>query len=88
MGARIDAEAGLPLAAEGVEVHFVFGVAGEVGGLGGGRVDAVLELGALFGDCGDFFLVVGELELETVCAGEGKSAIGGRRGKGERKVLL
>lgn len=42
----------------------------------------MLKLGALFGDCRDLLLVVGELELETVCAaGEG--------GEGrEREVVL
>lgn len=74
----------MPLAPQRVQVHFVFGVAGKVGGLGGGRVDAVLKLGALFGDCRDLLLVVGELELETVCA----AGEGGGRGKGEGGVVL
>lgn len=54
--AGFDAETDGALAAEGLEVHFVGCVAGEVAWCCAGGVDAVFEVGALFGDCGDLVL--------------------------------
>lgn len=56
MGASLDAETHDTLAAKRFEVHLVASIAGEVGRGSASGIDAVLEVGAFFCYCADFFL--------------------------------